>query len=147
MRTDERARVEAKFTLIIPSKEEETKVVRRKTKSYQRGEKEFLDNYYIIDLFLTIGKGLVSSLPDASSLPEVDEEEARQHKDQCERNDPTECPTPPDAVDVEEKIGEPLVASDEVASSKACSSMMGPRAVLMSRAVGFISAKRSALTR
>ena len=31
MRTDERARVEAKFTLIMPSKEEETKVVRRKT--------------------------------------------------------------------------------------------------------------------
>ena len=27
------ARVEAKFTLIIPSKEEETKVVRRETKS------------------------------------------------------------------------------------------------------------------
>ena len=34
MRTDERARVEAKFTLIIARKEEETKVVRRKTKSY-----------------------------------------------------------------------------------------------------------------
>ena len=52
----------------------------------------------------------------ALALAEVDEGEAREHEDDGEGHDPAEGAEPPDAVDIEEEVGEPLVAGDEVAA-------------------------------
>ena len=44
----------------------------------------------------------------------MDEDKACEDKYDGECNDPTQGATPSDAVDIEEEIGKPLVASDEV---------------------------------
>lgn len=58
-------------------------------------------------------------IPLANSLAllasEIDENEACEYKYGGEGNDPSEGALPADAVDVEEEVGEPIVASDEVA--------------------------------
>ena len=45
----------------------------------------------------------------------MDEEYAGEDEYACEENDPTQCSEPSNAIDVQEEIGEPLVASDKVA--------------------------------
>ena len=52
--------------------------------------------------------------PRASLLAQIDEDDARQHEHYGERYDPPQGATPPDAVDVEEEVGKPLVTCDEV---------------------------------
>lgn len=46
---------------------------------------------------------------------EIDEDEPGEYKNNRKGNNPTEGAMPADAVDVEEKVGEPVVAGDEMA--------------------------------
>ena len=50
-----------------------------------------------------------------SSFSYVYEEYACKYEHTRKGNDPAQCSEPPDAVDVKEKIGEPWVASNQVA--------------------------------
>ena len=50
----------------------------------------------------------------SSSFSYTNEEYARKDEYACEENDPTQCSEPSNAIDVQEEIGEPLVASDKV---------------------------------
>ena len=51
-----------------------------------------------------------------SSFAQIDEDDPCKDKHYRKAYDPTECPTPPDTIDIKEEIREPLVASNKVAS-------------------------------
>ena len=58
---------------------------------------------------------IASRLPCTPLLTKIDEDETCEDEYYGECNNPTECSAPTDAVDVEEEVGEPLIACDEVA--------------------------------
>lgn len=56
-----------------------------------------------------------STLPyPTPSLSQIDEDKACKDKDDCKSNNPAESTGPPYAIEVKEKVGEPLVASNQV---------------------------------